>query len=230
MGSWCWVGCRRKILRGGLLVVDGITNRMWQPAGEILYNYASGHGVSMCRGMGVPAQMLLNGTVYLVCNPNGGGSGDMLATNLGLGLGLGLGIPAFIGLMYWWLRYSCSCACCRRERRHSAATSVSALLVVGKSPREAVEEVLSPEAFRDFQHDNLTESLKEELMIHRCREGRDLREFVRYADQCRAIEVAGWVDKLYPGLIPREIQQRAAAPRASAPQVAVRPAAALEEV
>lgn len=57
-----------------------------------------------CNGHGSPAQLLLNGTIFITCDPSvdwGMAPADALA----LGLGLGLGIPGFFLLLWflaWW--------------------------------------------------------------------------------------------------------------------------------
>jgi hypothetical protein len=64
---------------------------------------------NLCSGYGSPAQLLLNGTVFIICNPLVS-SGMTEDDKLALGLGLGLGIPAFailsVCIMRWCTYYN----------------------------------------------------------------------------------------------------------------------------
>jgi hypothetical protein len=120
---------------------------------------------------------------------------------LALGLGLGLGLPAlFFSLVYLyvWFHRGRECRCRRRE-------PLPPIIF----PAEAVAKQLSEKGLEDFRHGNLTDSLKEELMITRVRLGRNLTDFVKYADQLHHDELAEYIERMNVAAIPPEIHRKA---------------------
>lgn len=173
-----------------------------------------------CQGNGYPAQMLWNDTIFIVCDPNGSNPSG-IDLGLALGLGLGLGIPFLIGVAFVFCRKvrHTETVADLLERRTQFLQNSSATAPQDPTPfsdRETVESALTAEAFADFCNDNLTENLKGELMEERCRQGRNLTEFARFAVKCKADTVATYVERLYPGNIPLEIRHKASMPRAAA--------------
>ena len=153
-----------------------------------------------------------NDTIFLICDAAFSNEQfkEELALGLGLGLGLGIGIPFLVffiiipflvrkGILdfnrYSWGFDTSSCC--------SGRVSPKILM-----PRESVEGLLSESALGSFRFGNLTEELKTELMVLRLREGRDLTEFVKFAEQLNYPELAEWIAKLNPGTIPPEIHQK----------------------
>jgi hypothetical protein len=68
---------------------------------------------------------------------------------------------------------------------------------------------LSEKAYTDFCFDNLTEELKKELMILRIRRGRNLSEYIRFAQNHNSFTIATWIDHMNPGEFPKEIHEEA---------------------
>jgi hypothetical protein len=58
----------------------------------------------------------------------------------------------------------------------------------------------------DFEFGYLSSALKTELMALRLKEGRDLTEFVEYADKLNCPTLATYVRELHPGMIPTNIR------------------------
>ena len=142
----------------------------------------------------------INDTIFLICD-TAFYNDDSLA--LGLGLGLGLGIPFFaIIICMITRRYNFDCSfpfiCWRKHNREKTVF-----------PRESIESLLSESALGDFRFGNLSEELKNELMIIRLRQGRNLTEFVKFAEQLNYPDLANWIDKLNPGQFPPEIHKKA---------------------
>lgn len=158
------------------------------------------------------ARLVYNGTSFLICSDKFASQkeAEQEQSNLalGLGLGLGLGIPFLCVLSCCiWAR----CQPCASDRGSFGWPSARVPPVQPdlQFPREEVERVLTPAALDDFRFGNLTEGLKKEIMVHRLIVRRDLREFVRYAEQCRQPELATWIDRLNTGTFPPEVQAAA---------------------
>jgi hypothetical protein len=158
------------------------------------------------------ARLVYNGTSILICSDKFASlkAEEQEQSNLalGLGLGLGLGIPFLLIIGIWaWSR----CRPCASDRGSFGWPSarVPPAQPDLHFPREEVERVLTPAALDDFRFGNMTEGLKKEIMVHRLIARRDLREFVRYAEQCRQPELATWIDRLNTGAFPPEVQAAA---------------------
>lgn len=76
------------------------------------------------------------------------------------------------------------------------------------TPKEKVAKLLSPGGMHDFEYGLLSAGLRTELMILRLKEGRELTEFVQYAEHINCTHIASFVRELNPGMIPRNIQQQ----------------------
>jgi hypothetical protein len=74
------------------------------------------------------------------------------------------------------------------------------------SAKERVTALLSAGGLHDFEFGYLSSSLKTELMQLRLKEGRDLMEFVEYADQLNCPVLATYVRELNPGMFPANIR------------------------
>jgi hypothetical protein len=148
-----------------------------------------------------------NGTILLICDAAFYKSSTISLTyEESLGLGLGLGIPVFLGLLFiLTLFYNA----CKQDRIGTQQPQAQIKPYVETTLK--AEEVLTPSACTDFCTDNLSETLKRELMILRVQKGRDLNELVKEAVQKNSLLVARWIGHLYPGDIPLEIRQAATA-------------------
>ena len=71
-----------------------------------------------------------------------------------------------------------------------------------------ISNKLSEKAYGDLCFDILSEGLKNELMVIRIKEGRDLTEFVKFAKGRNAFTVATWIDHMNPGEFPTQIQHK----------------------
>jgi hypothetical protein len=152
-----------------------------------------------------------NGTIFLICDSFSVGGGDSL--ELGLGLGLGLGLPILLCLI---------CAVCVKFK--SLGYSLKPVLPLPSENQAPVFldthmiiKELSEKAYADFCFDNLTDTLKHELMVLRIRKGKNLTDFVKLAERRNAVEVANWIDRMNPGEFPKEIHQEAIKPREAEP-------------
>jgi hypothetical protein len=133
-------------------------------------------------------------TIYVVCDA--AFYRDQTARNLGLGLGLG--IPAFLVLIYLfqkWLKRKC------RQRSYPALLQLS--------PEEEVTKRLTGQSLLDFKAGNLTDTLKEELMVLRVREGRNLTEFGTYANELNHDAIADFIEHMNITTFPSEIHRKA---------------------
>ncbi len=74
-------------------------------AGGVLLGVTTQGRVNYCKGYGSPQQLLLNGTIFLVCNPSVEfgvmSEDDKLALGLGLGIGVPLGLVLIVLLWRW---------------------------------------------------------------------------------------------------------------------------------
>lgn len=154
------------------------------------------------------ARLVYNGTSILICSDKfetlKSEEADANSLALGLGLGLGLGIPFLCILGCWaWSRRG-TLGDLRLERRIAADLKQPMDL---QFPREEVERVLTAESLNNFRYGSLTDTLKKEIMLHRLKEGRDLREFIKYAEQCRQPELATWIERLNTGTFPPDVHE-----------------------
>ena len=146
-------------------------------------------------------------TIFLICDAAfyRNREVDTLALGLGLGLGLPIGI-LLVRLLYKWL-----------VRRQQASLFPALQLELRQQPSsqppvfpaEEVAKHLSPLALNDFRTGNLTDALKEELMITRVQLARNLTEFVKYADQLHHMELAEYIERMNAAAIPPEIHRKA---------------------
>jgi hypothetical protein len=157
-------------------------------------------------------------TIFLICDAAFAWSdSDKLA--LGLGLGLGLGIPV---LLFVACILSCYCSeyyeTSRKygvglfRRRTPPKINIDTTPLQMISAREWTEKNLSPSALDSFRFGNLTQELKEEIMMKRVTAGRELTEFVKFAEQINQLEIANWIARLNPGEIPAALRQKALMP------------------
>lgn len=75
-----------------------------------------------------------------------------------------------------------------------------------RSSKERVTALLSAGGLHDFEFGYLSSALKMELMQLRLKEGRDLTEFIEYADQLNCPLLATYVRELNPGMFPSNIR------------------------
>lgn len=143
-------------------------------------------------------------TIYVICDA--AFYKDMTDYKLALALGLGLGIPGLVVLLGIWLRWQ-NFDRCRRKRRYPPPPALLSSPTI--FPSEEVEKRLTVQGLTDFRAGNLTESLKEELMITRVRMGCDLVHFVKYADQLHHDELAEYIERMNVTAIPSEIHRKA---------------------
>lgn len=149
-------------------------------------------------------------TIFLVCDAAFNINTGEVDLGLALGLGLGLGIPFLC--LFACLIYQKCCSHAYYEPR----ASLIDILRIKPAPRldipslsvnEKIRGYLTDDALADFNNGNLSELLKEEIMMVRVREGRNLTEFVTAAKGWP--EIATWIENLHPGSIPPAIRQEA---------------------
>ncbi len=143
--------------------------------------------------------MSVNDTLYVICSAafyNDSAEKISLEMSLGIGLGLVLSLPALAGLIVLLQR---------SIMRYQWNKVVSLPAPLPKMPAEIVEEDLSKSALADFRSGKMTHTLMKEIMILRLKKGRNLDEYVKYAEQCKAVELANWISCLNPGEFPKDI-------------------------
>ncbi len=140
----------------------------------------------------------INGTLFLTCDPV---SEQNQNNDVNLILGLCIGIPLCVVFLILSYRFYCKNIILEKNRLGQDPVKVF--------PQEVVTRELTPESLIDFRNGNLSNTLKDEIMLLRIQKGRDLTEFVKYAEICEQAELAHWLHNLNPLDIPPEIHRRA---------------------
>ena len=140
----------------------------------------------------------VNGTLFLICAP---GQQQMNKDETSFVLGFCIGIPIFVLTLYLMKLFLPQCKWPRKSIENK---------VYNDHLVNSISE-LSPSALLDIRIGHLSQSLKEELMLLRIQKGRDLTEFVKYAEQCEQAEVADWIHKMNPCDFPQWIREKGAA-------------------
>lgn len=148
-------------------------------------------------------------TLFLICDAAFYKSREV--DTLALGLGLGFGLPIGILLVRLLRKFLVR----RQQQVQEQGLQEQQLQEQGPSsyppvfPAEEVAKHLSLLALNDFRRGNMTDALKEELMITRVRLGCDLTDFVKYADQLHHTELAEYIERMNVAAIPPEIHRKA---------------------
>ena len=74
-----------------------------------------------------------------------------------------------------------------------------------QKPHKPIKDVLTVKAFNDLQKGYLSNELKDELMLYRLRQKRDLVEFIEYASQHRYVSIMNFCKNLDPPNYPPHI-------------------------
>ena len=156
----------------------------------------------------------LNGSdlLFIICDAafNKINSDDSTAITLALTLGIGLPVIAILTIIL--LRHHDEICRCRQARKsvvdiHTPSNIPPPLFQ--KPSKDNIGTLLSTSALQDFKYGSLTSGLKEELMVLRAKLGRNLTEFVKYAEELNHPDLATYIDTLNPGTFPREVLQKA---------------------
>lgn len=146
--------------------------------------------------------------MFLICDAGFFNNYEGNNLDLGLGLGLGVGIPVLLAL-YFILFAKGGLPCKKKGAMNNEINKLSEIVPYRAPTLLPLIQKLTEASYRDLCFDNLSDTLKTELMILRLKEGRDLTEILTVAKDKKSTEVVAWLEAMNPCDFPASIREAA---------------------